>query len=500
MKLRPYHSLTDNQVQSGLQDIVKEGLAAEAMATFTGGTFLVAMAVYMGASNFQIGLMAALPALTNVFQVASIWLVQKYNNRRAICVICSICARLPLFAIAFLPFMFTGATSLYVLIFLLFTQYIFGSVSGASWHSWMKDLVPERKLGSYFSQRSRLIQIVNVTLSLAIAISIDFVKSHYPQHIIITYTIMFFAGGIIGMIGVYLLSRAPEPKTCLNSDNVFSLLQRPLKNKNFKKLLIFQSFWAFATNLALPFFVVFMMKTLELPMSNIIALGILSQLSSIFSLKLWGKYTDRFSNKTIISICAPVFIACILSWSFTANKSMPLLSLVLLVIIHVVSGCSAAGINLAINNFATKLAPKNEAIVYISARNIIVSSISAIAPLVGGLMADFFDTHELSWVIEWKGISGISKIPLFHLQGWTFFFVIGSLLALFALRFLKDIRENGEIQKHRVMFYIRGTFERSLRRSLTDRALSFRTNNSVRILAFKRIIVKSVLSEEKKRA
>ncbi len=499
MKLRPYQQLTETQVQSGLKFIVKEGVAAEAMATFTGGTFLVAMALHLGASNFQIGLMAALPALTNIFQIASIWLVQKYKNRRAICVLCSICARLPLFAIALLPFMFSGLTSLYVLIFLLFIQFIFGSVSGASWHSWMKDLVPEKMLGSYFSHRSRLTQIINVTVSLAIAISIDYVKSHYPEYEMMAYTTMFIAGGTIGMIGVYLLSKAPEPKTHLTGESVFHLLKKPLKNRNFKNLLIFHSMWAFSTNLALPFFVVYMMKTLALPMSNIVALGILAQLSSIFSIKLWGKYTDRFSNKTIISICAPVFIACLLSWSFTANKSMPLFSMILLAVIHILSGCSAAGINLAINNSALKLAPKNEAIVYISARNIIVSSISAIAPLVGGLMADFFATHQLAWAITWRGPKGITNIPLLHLQGWTFFFVIGSLLAALTLSYLKNIKETGEVQKHRVVIYMRTTFERSFRKNISN-PLLYGVNNTINNPTFKRIILKKVFSEGKKRA
>src|SRR5919202_4444309 len=120
MKLYPLDSLTDKQVQSGLKHFINEGLAAEAMATFTGGTFLVAMAVLLKASNFQIGLLAALPTLTNIFQLLSIWLVKKYKNRRAISVICSFLARVPLFIIGLLPLAFTKSTSINVLLLILF--------------------------------------------------------------------------------------------------------------------------------------------------------------------------------------------------------------------------------------------------------------------------------------------------------------------------------------------------------------------------------------------
>src|SRR5688572_9068545 len=120
MNFKPSESLSPGQVNRGLNLVIKDGLAAEAMSTFTGGTFLVAMALQMGASNFQIGLLAALPTLTNVFQLVAIWLVQRYNNRRAISVLSNLFARFPLFIIGLLPFLFTGGTSIQVLIFLLF--------------------------------------------------------------------------------------------------------------------------------------------------------------------------------------------------------------------------------------------------------------------------------------------------------------------------------------------------------------------------------------------
>ena len=116
----PAEQLSEREVERGLKLVVKDGLATEAMSSLTGGTFLVAMALYLGASNIQIGFLAAMPLFANVFQLLAIWLVQKYNNRRAISVICSIIARFPLFIIALLPFAFSGATSLKVLLFLLF--------------------------------------------------------------------------------------------------------------------------------------------------------------------------------------------------------------------------------------------------------------------------------------------------------------------------------------------------------------------------------------------
>src|SRR3954471_21254171 len=106
--------------------VIGDGIAAEAMTTLTGGSFLIAMALLMGASNFQIGLLAALPTFTNIFQLFSIWLVRRYNNRRAVSVISSLFARIPLLVIAIVILFFSY--SINTVIVFLFFHYLFGSI------------------------------------------------------------------------------------------------------------------------------------------------------------------------------------------------------------------------------------------------------------------------------------------------------------------------------------------------------------------------------------
>jgi MFS family permease len=312
--------------------------------------------------------LAALPSFSSLFQLVAIWLLQKYNNRRAIAVFSNISARLPLLIIGFLPFIFTTGTSVEVLIFLLFFHYFFGSVAGANWNSWMKDLIPEKRLGSYFSHRTRLTQTLNVFLSLTVALALDYVKKVHPGIEVPTYACMFIGGGILGLFGTWLLSKTPEPASFLPKENLLKLFKKPLLDKNFRKLLIFNSFWSFSLNIATPFFTVYMMKTLNLPLSYIICFAIMSQIAGIFVIKIWGKHSDKYSNKTIIKIAAPIYILCILSWPFAAMASSFLVTISIVAIINILSGLSISGINLAIGNIGLKLASKNEAIVYLSAK------------------------------------------------------------------------------------------------------------------------------------
>src|SRR5690606_2999911 len=88
MALKPQAELTERDLNRGLVMVIWDGLASEVVTSLTGGAFLVAMALLLGANNVQIGLLAALPTITNIFQLLSIVLVRKYQNRRAISVFC----------------------------------------------------------------------------------------------------------------------------------------------------------------------------------------------------------------------------------------------------------------------------------------------------------------------------------------------------------------------------------------------------------------------------
>ncbi|WP_114938594.1 MFS transporter [Mucilaginibacter endophyticus] len=461
MNIRPTKTITEQQLNQGLKHVTADGLSAEAMVVFTSGTFLTALAIHMGASNFQLGLFAALPTFTTIFQLAAIWLVRRFNNRRLITVVFNFLARLPLIAIGIMPMLFSGSTTIAVLLMLLFFQHIFGDIAGASWNAWMKDLIPQEHLGGFFSRRTRMAQTLNVTLSLATAIGLDFIKRHYPAQEITAYTTLFLTGGALGMVSVYLLLRTPEPVAEEMEEKVLPLFWKSLKNTNFRKLLLFNSLWAFSLNLATPFFAVFMMKSLGLPVAYLIGLGILSQLSGILSLNLWGQYSDRFSNKTVIRLCAPLYILCIMAYAFAGLPSSQAVALGILALIHIVSGFATAGINLSLSNIGIKLAPKNEAIVYLSAKNMFVAFFSTIAPLVGGLLADLFANNTVGLNLQLSGSRHL-QINLLELQGWNYFFIIGGMLAMLSLRLLTNVKEEGETEKSMVVIHMRSSLKRRL--------------------------------------
>jgi MFS family permease len=449
MWFKTEETLDENQVQSALKYIIRDGVASQAVGILTGGAFLIAFAVKLGASNLVIGLLAAIGPLSQLLQLPSIFLVEKIRNRRLITVIAAALSRLCWLIIALSPFLFPARMAIVVLLILLVAVSAFGAIAGCSWNSWMRDLIPEKIMGAFFSKRMRIATGVGIVLSILAAVYLDFWKKQFADQELAGYSILFLVGFAAGLLGLVFLGKTPEIRMpqLQEKPKILKLLSQPFKDENFRKLIAFMCSWNFAVNLAGPFFMVYMLKRLGLSMSFIIGLSIVSQVSNFLFLKLWGRYTDRFSNKSVLAISGPLFIFSILAWTFTTMPEKYFLTIPLLVAIHVVMGLASAGVSLASSNISLKLAPKGQATAYLATNTIVNSIAAGVAPILGGKFADFFSGRQLDWTLKYTSPGGEFVLPTLNLQQWDFFFAFAFIIGLYSLHRLAMVKEAGEVEE-----------------------------------------------------
>jgi len=454
MKFSPKETLSKEEIRSGLRTVIKDGLASQAMVTLTGGVFLVAFALQLGASNTMVGLLAAIPFLAQLVQVPAIYLVEKIRNRKLISVYSLTVARLFWLLIGLIPFLFSVKAGLVAFTIAFLVRSSLVAIGSTSWNSWMRDLVPKNQLGTFFSKRMSLATGLGIPLSLVAAFYLDCWKKVFPAFELYGYSILFFSGCLIGLLGIRYISMIPEPRMVqTNEKTKFArLLLQPFKNENFKNLIIFLGSWNFAVNLAVPFFTVYMLKRLKLEMSLIIALSVVSQLMSVAFFRVWGRFSDRFSNKSVLRVSGPLFIGCILAWTFTTMPERYFFTMPLLVTIHILTGISAAGVALASGNIGLKLAPRGQATAFLSVISLINSLAAGIGSILGGKFADFFAGQELSWTMRWTGLGRGITFQTLNLQQWDFFFLLAFLIGLYSIHRLALVKEVGEV-KERVVVY-----------------------------------------------
>jgi hypothetical protein len=138
---------------------------------------------------------------------------------------------------------------------------------------------------------------------------------------------------------------------------------------------------------------------------------------------------------------------------------------------------------------------------YLAAKNMITGLFSAAAPLTGGLLADFFATHQLAWNIEWQSAHGIKIIHLLKLYQWNFFFIIGAILSILSLQLLKLVKEEGEVARTVVMTNMRYNFKDARGRAIQLSVANLKAMPANIKKGFDNInIFKRYLALEKKRA
>jgi MFS family permease len=422
--------------------VLYDGLASEAMGSLTTGVFLAGFAVELGASNFAIGVLASVPFFVQLLQIPAVFLVEQVRARRAISVWASGIGRLFLLGAALAPLLASQAAIVALTSFLAIHQGM-GAISGCAWNSWMRDLVPDSEQGRFFGRRTAATTSLSIALAFLGGAVVDVWKNYVPHKAALGYSCLFALSGLIGLYGVFLLSITPEPPmpAVPKHSHPLGIISAPFRDRNFRRLIAFLASWNFSINLAAPFFTVYMLKTLGYPMTTIMVLTIVSQLSNLAALGIWGALIDRFSNKAVLGVCAPLFLACIFAWSFTGLPSIQALVFYGLVAIHILMGISTAGVALASNNLAMKLSPSGEATSYLAANGVATSVCAAIAPIVGGLGADFFASHRLTLAFTWTGGAQEINVQVMNFHDWTFFFAIASLVALSSLRGLSRVKE-----------------------------------------------------------
>ncbi len=472
--LSPKETLSQDDITKGLSFVLRDGLATQAMVTLTSGIFLVAFGLQLGASNTVIGLLAAIPPLAELIQMPAISIVENVRNRRLICVGASIVARLFWIVIALIPFLFGPAAAVPVLIVSLLLYGSISAISHCSWNSWMRDLVPEEILGSFFSRRMSLSLTLGIVLSLLASGIIDFIQKN-PDFLPGTaYSVIFLGGFVAGLMGIWYMSRIPEP---LMKETAkippFDQIRSTFRDENFSRLISFLGAWNFAVNLAAPFFTVYLLVMLGFDITVVVIFAVLSQISSVLSYGMWGRIADRFSNKSVLRVSGPLFMICILGWTFTTMPTRHLLTIPLLIVLHILMGVSTAGVTLASANIGLKLAPHGGATAYLATINITNSLAAGIAPILGGMFVDSFKATELSLTLNWKSPGTAFAIQTLDFQYWDFFFVFAFLIGIYSIHRLAYVKEAGEVEDRLVVHELISQVSREMRNLSTVGGLRY---------------------------
>ena len=454
--------LTEEEIEHGLQMMTWQGITSQVRITLTESVFLVGFALALNAPNTLIGILAAIPFIAQLLQIPSVYLIHKAGKRKNFNIVTQIGNRFAIYAMAIIPFISTGEIGLLLLVAFVAVQAVFNGLGSPSWNSWLRDLVPQDRLGGFFSVRMALTGVVAIVVSLIGGQFIGQWDEIHGLQAIEGYSVLFFIAFVFGMVAVYFTMATPEPKMRIpeRQTKFTDLVAKPFQDDNFRKLMWFSAAWTFSTTLAAPFFTVYLLSELNLGLPIVTVLISLTSLVSIIFFRFWGRLSDRFSNKSILQVSAPLFIIGTIMWTFTPVARLYSLLIPLLIIIHLITGFAAAGVNLASANIGLKLSPKGESTAYLAARGSVVALAGTGAPLIGGALGDILKRYTLSLTII-EDPNGV--YPLYSIAGFSFVFLLSAVFGLYALHKLSLVKETGEVEEKIVIDAIVAETRRNVR-------------------------------------
>jgi len=452
VRLGPQVQFDDRQRVRAGRILTGEVAFSTTADTMMGGVLLTAFALHLGASNALIGALAAITFWAQLLQGPGVVLVERVRARRAITVATSLVSAIAPIMMGLLAFASPGLIAQSGVVLAVAVYAGAGAIGGCAWNAWARDAVNDENRGRFTGRRSALSAAVGILLGLIAAWLLDRAPEGGPARSAV-FAGLFALAFAAEIASAWALAKTPEPPMPpppKEPARLLPLLREPLRHPSYRRLISFLASWQFAVNLAQPFFTVFFLKQLGFQMTFAMALSLVSQLATMLTLGRWGVLADRFNNKSVLNVAAPLFIACIAAMVVASQIESRIWAGVYLIVLHLVMGTASAGVTLASGNIAQKLSPSGAAASFLAVNALISSAAAGLASILGGLAADAFARRALALALQWNGphYRGAMEITIHH---WDFYFLISATLGLYALHRLTLVREEGELDRHAML-------------------------------------------------
>ena len=459
-----------NDLRRSLNFVIYAVMANMFSAVVTGGAAWTGFQRdIIRASDFQIGIIAAIPVAASTIQLFISYIVEKRRNRRFLFFFFGLAGRFLWIPIGLVPFIIPQAFSdLRVWLVVVLVAFVsFGnSFSNICFQSLLSDLVPMRIRGRYFSARQRMFLIVGVFAGLIVSWIVD---ASGP----VGYTIVLVIAGISGMtdIACFFFVKWPPmqvPPENQKSTGFLTMLREVAKNKSFMKVTLFFTIWHFSLNVSGPFFNVYMLNNLRMSYTQITMFNqITSNIITIFFVSKWGNLIDTHGHKPLMQIVCVFIIMVPVLWIFINPGNTWLI-----IISNITSGLFYPVIDLSQQNLCLNQSGEKNRSMYLA---VFFATVNLLGVSLGNAVGGYLVQVPYAALAQ-------QHISLFGvaLNQYHYIFLTSSLLRVFTvLVFLRMIQEEGVRPAAHVARHLYQSAKSSFRRK-RDYARTMRIRRKVR--------------------
>jgi MFS family permease len=215
---------------------------------------------------------------------------------------------------------------------------------------------------------------------------------------------------------------------------------RRLRESNFVQFSMFFALMQFAVAIASPFFAVYMLRDLHFSYVQFMGNTGMSILAQFLTLNQWGRISDVFGNRRILSATGILVPLMPLLWIVSSNYWYLLMA-------QAVSGLVWAGFSLSASNFLYDLIAKDKRATYLAIHNVLAATGIFVGAMLGGYLG-----MKLPARVDLFGVSWVWLSPLIGV--FAISTVFRSVVVAVLLPRIREVRKVRPISFQNVIFRV----------------------------------------------
>lgn len=257
--------------------------------------YFVPDGVRMGASSIEVGLLVGLPLAAGAMGAWVGLHVLRWSGHRRPVVVTGVSAQATILLLA-AWMQWTGHGTLPRLVAIVCTYHFCAQLHGASWSSWLGDLVPARIRGRYFSHRTRVVHLTSFAALLTGGALLQWLEQPTGLGAGRGFAVLYALAGLSRVMSATWLSMTPEGRPASTPTRT---ALRPRWSRQGDRLALMTGLLFFAVYLGSPFFTPFMLEDLGFSYFEYTLTNAAMVLCKVVSMRRWGHALDRHGAAAI---------------------------------------------------------------------------------------------------------------------------------------------------------------------------------------------------------
>lgn len=310
-------------------------------------SFISAFAVYLGLSDFAIGIYAVLDTITNVLQIFAAPLFSRIGQSKKVVLTNYSIYRIASVCFAIIPFVSKNINIRTLLFFIFASIYaVTGEMGYITFVNWRMSLLKKEDRTKFAATKNMYKNTIVLAFSLIMGIVLNkFTQNGYELYgFIILFSIVF----LIALIDISIRINTYKPQIKEEKITVKDTMKIPATDKNFRKILITCGINRFANGIGIMYLNVFLLRYLNINYIYYSLLNIIINLSEAISSRFWAKKANNRNWKRVILPMCMIFIIAFSSLFITSNGILKYVLPVIYLLLGVGNGAYEIFDNVAI--------------------------------------------------------------------------------------------------------------------------------------------------------